>query len=310
MTAQAQAQKPQHMPQNVIVDTDIGSDIDDAYAVLLAIFSPELNVKGITLVHADIETRAKITKKLLKLAGKADIPVIGGEKFPINKDRPLFWGGHEGRGIDFSDVETHASGEDAAEFIARTAAEKPGEHTLIPVGPLTNIALALQRYPQEMAQLKSIVCMGSIFNGFGRDAAGVEHNIAVDPEAAKIVLNSGIPILLVGLNVTTQVHLTRSQADEIGRIETPLADLMAHMTKDFFTLINKSSTVMHDPLAVAAFIVPDIVETIPVRAEVSTDTAGLITYFQAESPIRICTSVDVDRFDELFYPLITKAMRG
>lgn len=300
------------MPLDVIVDTDIGSDIDDAYAVLLAISSPELNIKGITLVHADIDMRVKITRKLLKLAGREDMPVIGGEKYPIRRERPIIWGGHEGRGIDFSDVGSDLPNTYAPEFIAQTAAEKPGELLLITIGPLTNIGIAIRDYPQETARLKGIVCMGSTFNGFGREHAGEEHNIAVDPEAAEIVLSSGIPVLLVGLNVTTKVALTRDQLDEIAAFRTPLAKFMAHMTEDFFTLGNRSSTVMHDPLAVAASFEPGILTTVPVTAEVNIKPPGSITYFEAgpDSPIRICTSVNAERFDELFQARIFNAVGG
>jgi len=300
--------------QDVIVDTDIGTDIDDAYAVLLAISSPELNLKGITVVHGDIETRARIALKLLKLAGRADVPVLLGERYPVNRERPIYWAGHEGRGIDFSDIEPalQLSRSDilAPEFIARTAAERPGELLLVTIGPLTNVGVAFRDYPRDTAHLKGIVAMASTFNGFGPESAGVEHNVVLDPEAAEIVLNSGIPILLVGLNVTRQTALARSHLAQIASARTPLADFMAHMTEDWLAVVNRDSTAMHDPLAVAASFEPAVVATVPVKAEVSRETAGLVTYSEprGESPIRIAASTDLDRFNELFFSRILGAV--
>lgn len=296
--------------QDVIIDTDIGTDIDDAYALLLALASPELNIRGITLVHADLETRARIALRELKLAGRTDIPIVFGESHPVNHRRPLYWPGHEGRGLDFSDVEPQVSsakaGIHAAEFIARAAAEQPGELVLIPIGPLTNVAMAIRAYPREMAQLRGIVCMGSTFNGYGRENAGVEHNIRLDPEAADIVFSSGIPLVLVGLNVTTQTSLTADLVDEMAAKDTPLAKFMADMTRDWFRVLDRTVTNMHDPLAVAVAYRPDLVTTVPVRAEVSLDNAGSVAYFEAgeDAPVRICTGVNVDGFHDLFYSRI------
>lgn len=316
MTGEAQPPAPSLsdlVTQDAIIDTDIGTDIDDAYALLLALSSPELKLRGITLVHADIETRAKIALKLLRLAGRLDIPVVPGESHPINSERPLYWGGHEGRGLDFSDVESEVAalktGVSAPEFIARTASENPGRIVLIPIGPLTNVGIAIRDYPREMAQLKGIVCMGSTFQGFGLENAGIEHNIKLDPEAAQIVLGSGIPLLLVGLNVTLQTSLTEARVNELAEKRTPLAEYIGHMTRDWFGVVGRKATCMHDPLAVAASFAPDMVTTIPVRAGVSLNDAGSVAYFEADesSPVRICTDVAVDRFHEVFYSRIGAA---
>ena len=300
-----------HVAQNVILDTDIGTDIDDAYAVLLAVSSSELNVQGVTLVYGDVGVRRRIALKLLKLAGRPDIPVVEGEEYPLNRERPIYWGGHEGRGIESSDIEDIPRLDvSAPEFMATAAAEQPGELLLITIGPLTNAAIAIQNHPREMARLQGIVAMASTFAGFGPEKAGVEHNVKCDPEAADIVLGSGIPVLLVGLNVTLQTALTRSHVERIAGGGTPLAGLMAHMTEDWIRVTNRDSTPMNDGLAVAASFQPAIMSTATVRPEVSKEVAGAITYYEAgpESPIRICTSMDVGRFDELFFPRIFGAV--
>lgn len=296
---------------DVVIDTDIGTDVDDAYAVLLAFSSPELNVRGLTIVHGDVGLRAKIAAKLLKLAGRADITLALGERSPMRPDRPITWLGHEGRGLDFSDVEdlTPAK-EHGAGFIARTADEHAGGVTLITIGPLTNAGVLVRDFPREASKLRGIVAMASTFNGFGSESAGREHNASVDPEAMELVFQSGVPTLIVGLNVTLQTALNRSHLAQIGASGTSLSRLMVYMTEEWLRVIDRDVAYMHDPLAVAASFDAAVVTTIPVTPEVSKERAGFVAYHEAgtESPVRICTAVDTARFDQLFYSRILRAV--
>ncbi|MDH7480890.1 MAG: nucleoside hydrolase [Armatimonadota bacterium] len=301
------------LPIDVIIDTDIGTDVDDAYALLFALSSPEINVKGITLVHADLETRERITLKLLKLFGRTDIPVAKGLSHPLKADRPIYWGGHEGRGLDFSDVENlHAISEHAPEFIARIAAENPGKITLITIGPMTNAAAAIGMFPNEMRCLKGIVSMASTFNGFGQENAGIEHNVRLDPEACAVVLGFGLPVTIVGLNVTLKTSLTREHLAAIEAADTDLSQFFFHMTSEWLNITGRDYAIMHDALGVAAAFEPKVVELIPVSAAVSTDIAGLITYEKANetSLIRVAKSVDIELFNSLFHPRILSAMKS
>lgn len=296
---------------DVIIDTDVGTDVDDAYAVLLAISSPELNVRGITLVHGDVSLRAKIAAELLKLAGRPDIPLALGERSPMRGDRPITWLGHEGRGLDSSDVEgLSPAKEHAAEFIACTADEHPGEVTLITIGPMTNAGVLARDFPAEASKLRSIVSMASTFNGFGPENAGREHNASVDPEAMELVLRLGVSMLIVGLNVTLKTALNRSHLAQIGASGTPLSRFMIYMTEDWLNVIDRDEAQMHDPLAVAASFDPGVATSIPVKADVSKERAGFVTYYEAgpESPVRVCTEVDTALFDQLFYSRILRAV--
>lgn len=270
-------------PIDVIIDTDIGTDVDDAYALLFALSSPEINVKGITLVHADLETREKIVLKLLKLIGRTDIPVAKGFSHPLKADRPIYWGGHEGRGLDFSDVENmHAIPMRAHEFIAQMATDNPGKITVITIGPMTNVAAAMGMFPNEVRCLKGIVSMASTFNGFGEETAGVEHNVRLDPEACAVVLGFDLPVTLVGLNVTLQTSLKNDDLVAIEAANTDLSAFFSHMTRDWFGVIGRDYAIMHDPLAVAAAFEPRVVNLIPVKATVSTQKAGIIVYEKAD----------------------------
>lgn len=293
---------------DVIIDTDIGTDVDDAYAILLALASPELNVRGITIVHAHIDIRAKIAMNLLKLAGRTDIPVALGERTALRSERPVFWMGHEGRGLDFADIDgVRPHPEHAVRFIARLASENPGKLTLITIGPLTNVGLLVRDHPREATCLHGIVSMASTFLGFGRENTGREHNAAIDPEAIDLVLRSGIPILLVGLNVTQQTWLTYENLEQIRGCGNKLSSFMCDMTREWFAVVGKEAVNMHDPLAVAVAFDPSLVKAIPVSAEVDLSSEK-ITYHGAgvDSNVRICTEVDSDRFHKLFYERIIK----
>lgn len=296
---------------DIILDTDIGTDVDDAYALLLALVSPELRLRGVTVVHGDLDVRSLIAAKILSLSGRTDIPLVRGESAPMNRERPAFWAGHEGRGIDFSDVASFPiSDEHAADFIARVASESPGKVVLVTVGPMTNAGVLVRDRPREASMLRGIVSMASTFNGYGTDCAAKEHNASLDPEAMEFVLQSGIPTTIVGLNVTLQTSLARAHIERMLSAETDLASLMAYMTEDWLRVIGRDETCMHDPLAVATVFDPSLVTTIPVKADF-LDGGTRVAYHEADEnhPVRICTSVDADKFHEGFHPRILEAVR-
>ena len=304
------AGEPTDMALDIILDTDIGTDVDDAYALLFALASPELNLRGITLVHHDVQARWLITAKMLQLAGRTDIPVALGENLPMNRERRTYWDGYEGKGIDYSDTGGISPvGEHASEYIARMAAENPGKITLCPIGPLTNVGILLRDFPNEAAKLKGLVVMGSTFEGYGPEHAAREHNAGSDPEAMKLLCESGLPILIVGFNVTRQTSLTDEHLARIASAGTPMSELMVHMTRGWLRVCNRAQTSMHDPLALAAAFRPEIVGTVPVSAEVSLGSPEVVTYrHDPDSNIRICDTVDVPRFEELFLERIYGAV--
>lgn len=290
--------------EKLIIDTDIGSDVDDVYAVLLALASPEIDLKLVTLVHANLEVRAKVAAKLLKLSGREDVPIYKGSSQTLRCNRPTYWGGFEGEGIDFSDTGDIAVGEEAVSAIIETVRRFPGEITICPIGALTNIAAAIERDPLAMKQVKSLSIMGSSFRGTGYECAEREHNIFCDPEAAQTVLGFGVPVRLVGLNVTRQVMLKKADIDPL-RGHSPLADYVVHMTDQWFGVRKSDETAMHDPLAVAAVVKPDIVTTERFSAHVVTEgpDAGKIVFKSPEEgkhAVDVCTGVDVRAFGELF----------
>lgn len=280
----------------LILDTDIGTDVDDAWALALCLASPEIDLLGVTLVYADLETRAKVALKMLKLAGRTDVPVYSGISEPMTPGLTLYWPGHEGTDTDFSDIEGLSARDGAVDFILETVRKHPGEVVVAPIGPLTNIATAIERDPETMRKVKRFAIMGSTYNGEGVENAGIEHNINCDPAAAKVVYESGIPATSVGLNVTGQVVIRRDDLEPIK--QTPFGAYLAAMTEQLYGIWGRDHAYMHDPLAVATEIDPTLVTTRKMTAQALGE--GRIAFTSDEKgSVDVCVDVDAGRFEKL-----------
>lgn len=295
------------MPVKLILDTDIGSDVDDAWALSLCLASPEIELLGITLVHADLDTRARIALKMLELANRQSIPVYKGISRPLTPDQPCHWAGFEGSNTDFSDIDESAAKDDAVDFILDSVNKHAGEVVISPIGPLTNIAAAIQRDPATMRKVKCLAIMGSTYNGEGAEHAQTEHNIRCDCVAAKIVLESGIPVTLVGLNVTFKVVVRR---EELSPIKTsPFGEYLAAMTEQIYESWRLEAAFMHDPLAVATQIDPSLFKTRKMRAEVLDE--GKVALTSDENGwVDVCVDVDAGGFEKLLLSRVTALSAG
>ena len=284
------------MAVKLILDTDIGTDVDDAWALALCLAADEIDLLGVTLVHADLETRAKVALKMLKLAGRTDIPVYKGISDPLTQGIGRYWGGHEGTDTDFSDIAGLSADDGAVDFILDTVKRFPGEVVVAPIGPMTNIGAAIRRDPETMRGVKRFAIMGATYAGEGRENAAVEHNIRCDPDAAKLVLESRIPATVVGLNVTGRVVIRR---DDLKPIEdTPFGGYLAAMTEQYYGIARRDYTFMHDPLAVATEIDRSLVTTRKMTAEALD--AGKVAFASDENgPLDVCVDVDVEGFENL-----------
>jgi purine nucleosidase len=267
----------------IIVDTDVamgapGSDIDDGFALALAVDLPDQRLELVTTVNGntDVETSTLLALDLLQRLGRSDVPVVQGARTPLL--RPVHDHPARDRVAGVRERLAHhkpAPGRAATAIIEHVMAN-PGEITLVAIGPLTNVAVAMALEPALTTTVKQIVVMGGVFlrttNALSMPG---EFNVWVDPEAAAIVLNSGAPLRFIGLDVTLQVQLNRADADRLQATGRPFASYAgecAHAWIDYLRTAYPGrgflSAPMHDPLAVAAVSRPQLVTWRPARVEV------------------------------------------
>lgn len=291
------------MATRLILDTDIGTDVDDCLALAFVLGSPELRLEGVTCVYGDVALRARMVLKLLRLAGRTDVPVMLGSSQTLLGVRPIFWPGHEGVGLLDADDEALAPApEHAVDYLVRTVMESPGEVHLLAIGPLTNVALAFRREPRLAERLAHLTVMGGALRG--RDALALpfaEHNFKCDPEAAHVVLAAGAPTTLVPLDVTTRVEIRRDAVTRLREAGTPFHDAVARQVELYPRFARTGSTLLHDPLAAALIVQPELAETVAVRVEVETQGrlaagASLMRTPSAEetATARVALGVDAD----------------
>ncbi len=283
----------------MLLDTDIGTDVDDAWALVFALACENIDLKAITLVHADLEVRALITLKILKLADKEDIPVYKGLSKTLTGDG-WYWWGHEGTETDFSDIDPSKALPSGVDAIIGFSEEYQNEGAIASIGPMTNIAAALQKQPGIADSLKILGIMGSTFIGLGIENAGKEHNAAVDSKATKIVFESKIPKLLVGYNVTVQTAINETHIENM-KSKCPLADYLLAMTKQYMSVTGRDFCYMHDGLAIASLVDPEILETTNLTPVVLPD--GRVSWHEPKEgdiAFPVAINVNINRFNELF----------
>lgn len=262
-------------PRKVIIDTDPGTD--DAIAILLALNSPELDVQALTVVPGNVPLRQGVENalQLVSLAGRCDIPVAAGARRPLAQmlTTAEFWHGQNGlANIELPAPKCHSDSRFAPDLIIDLVHEQPNQITLVPVGPLTNIALAVLKDPSIVPLVKEVVLMGGSISG-GNVTAAAEFNIYNDPEAAQIVFTAGWPVTMVGLDVGNKTLFRRLDLAGLARTHGPQNDFAASVLNYLIELSETfgfNGTPMYDPLAIGVVIDPTLVTTQPMRVDVET----------------------------------------
>ena len=243
-----------------VIDVDTGTD--DAIALIMAVNSPELEIAGITTVggNASLTDTTRNTLRLMSYLGRADVPVSQGANKPLEGRFNFAYHYHGAGGLTtrLPEAESRPVETDAPEFLRDLAAE--GDLTIIALGPLTNVALALSRYPDMRDGVSRIFVMGGAVEVAGNVTSSAEFNIHEDPRAANAVFDSGIPVTLVGLDVGDAVSLDRGEADwQSG--ESDGEELAARIIRGWFQIHpDRSRYVLCDPLTVATAVAPDVFE--------------------------------------------------
>jgi len=236
----------------VILDTDIGSDVDDILALVMLAKSPELQLIGITTVYGDTIHRARIAKATCAMLQRPEVKIIAGAPKPVSK-RQVYWAGHEGegmRGLETIAIDTSIKAE---EYLVANANQCSGELEILAIGPLTNIAKAIQFSAEFKGHVKHLYIMGG---AFWLDRP--EHNIRCDVDAAQIVFDSGIPITAVGLDVTLRVWITEQDVQQISTLPNQLGKTLENEIRAWWTFRDLDRNHPHDPLAGLAMIHPEI----------------------------------------------------
>jgi len=316
-------------PRRVIIDTDPG--VDDAMAILLALNSPELKVEALSVVSGNVEAWQGLENalKLVSLAGRCDVPVTGGAQHPLNQKliTAQFWHGKNGlAGVELPASKCKADSRFGPDLIIELVHKYPHEITLIPIGPLTNIALAVSKDPSIVPLVKDIVIMGGSISG-GNVNGAAEANIYGDPEAASIVFNAGWMVTMIGSDVGERTLITRKYLADLQALHGPESDFVAKLADFYLTRSEKSGyagAAMYDPLAVGTVIDPTLVTLKDMHVDVETKgefTRGETVanrmgsnennvlhgdHYEIEGVIelkanaRVCLASDADRFLQLF----------
>ena len=312
-------------PIPIILDTDIGDNVDDALALALACRSTELKLLGVTTVYRDPWRRAAIAGAVLEACASGDLPVAAGIGKPLMRE----WDRQPPRHyeVEYSRHLERLDRRNAVEFLIETAwtaaepiASVPAEGlhektfremfvpvTICCIGPLTNLAVALATEP-TLAERIRVVLMGGMISG-----KRPETNISADPDAARIVFASGADITIVGLDVTLQCQLTAEQVERIKACDSTHTRLLGRMIDSWMTERGRLP-VPHDPLAVAMCFAPSlcVLEPMDVTIETAGATTGGITVGRPnpESRTKVCTAVERERFVELFMDRVCSPSRS
>lgn len=320
---------PAFAAKKIIIDTDPGTD--DALALMLALNSPELDVRAITVVPGNVTAAMGLDNalRMVSLANRCDIPVAGGAQHPLFQKliTAEFWHGKNGlANVELPPSKCKGDARFGPDLIIQLVHASPREITLVPVGPLTNIALAVEKDPSIVPLVKEVILMGGSISG-GNVNAAAEANIYNDPEAAQIVFQAGWRLTMVGLEVGDKALFTHRYLDEIEQTHGPINDFVVSVLK---FMVNLSGTFgspgspMYDPSAVAVAIDSTLVKVEEMHVDVETrgeftrgETVGnrrgevernvlhgdryIIEGVDKVTPnAKVCVDVDADRFLQLF----------
>ncbi len=285
MTAQpSQRQDPMHL----FLDTDIGTDVDDALALALILGSAELNLVGVSTVYGDTRLRAQLAARLMSLAdSRGTVPIAAGER-QTRSGRPVWWPGHEGKLHDDLHSEP-IEPRDGTALLIETARRLPGELVVLAIGPLTNIAAALDSDPAFAENVGRLVIMGGDFRSEGREA---EHNILSDVSAAQRVFESSLGIVVGGLDLTTQIKLSQTDVDRIVQAG-PLGRALGLEIAEWWKFHGHSWNTPHDPILALWLTEPGLFSLAPASVRVQ-DSGKTIDDADPSSTTSVLKAMDVD----------------
>lgn len=293
----------------VVLDTDIGDDIDDALALAFALQSPELDVRAIITVLQDGNRRADLVWRILEMYGRTDIPV------GVGAEEPLLAKGRAGvvRQTAALPANYHippAQRHNGLELLIETCLRAPGKITILAYGPATNIGLALRAEPRLKDKVDRIVLMNGVFF-----RPGLEYNTKMDPEASAIVYSSGLPVVTVGLDVTMQCQLSAEQLKRVADSKLEPVQFLYKLIQLWQNGDAQQRPILHDPLAIEATVNPALISTVTGTVNVEThgtpeQTYGMTVFHKdAGGTVRVAQEVSSAAAIDLFLSRVLAAPR-
>lgn len=245
----------------IVLDTDIGTDIDDAFALAMVIQSKDLDLKAVTTVSGDTQARARIAAKMLAEAGMSRVPVAAGKA----DAKPAFAQARWAEGYSSPELVT----ESAVDLLKRSIDREGGQMVVVALGPLSNVAALLKEHPEEKSKIREVVLMGgSIARGYTPGSRPTpEYNIAADVEASRVVFSSGLKIVMAPLDVTARLQLKEGPREAIFAHHTPLTEAL----RALYGLWGQPTPTLHDPMAVSLLTQPELCQLKEMNVRIESD---------------------------------------
>ena len=302
------------LPKRIIIDTDPG--VDDAFAFLLALASPEIQLEALTTTQGNV-TLEKATHNalsVLELGHAGHIPVVAGSMYPLVQPLRASPDVHGVSGIGNSRLPEPSSKplpQHAVDYLIERVLAEPGELSIFPIGPLTNIAMAIRKEPKFAKAVKELVIMGGAITENGNSTPLAEFNIYVDPHAAHIVFHAGIPITLIPLDVTHKCLLKQEHVDRLMKINSPITRFIKDAVEVYFQFSYErgfTGCALHDPLTLATVIAPELLTLKEYYVDVDHSTgvamgktfADIFNVTKKPANMKVAMDVRGDDFIELF----------
>ena len=313
------------MPKHIILDTDPG--IDDALAILLALASPEIVLDGISAIHGNASTTQVTTNALsiLELAKASHVPVYKGCELPLVQPSLLSPETHGNTGLGYANLSAplnQARAQHGCDYLIEQIMSHPKEITLVAIGPLTNVALAIRKEPRIVENVKEVFIMGGAIRHQGNTTPLAEYNTYVDPHAAHMVFHSGMPMTLTPLDVTYQCIFLKEDLDRLLKIDSPITKFIADSTRFYMEFHDEyqkiDGCVINDPMTLALTFMPEICdyEDLYVDVDISTGVglgntfADFYNYEKKAPNMKVALGVRPRMFMELFLERMEKLAKS
>ncbi len=291
----------------IILDTDIGTDVDDAFALVMAVREPRIDLRAVTTVYGDVDLRARMARKLLNLMGRSDTPVAAGESQPLFDGKDSYWGGWEGAGfLTDADATLSYDPRPGVSMMQEILLQSEQPITLVGIGPLTNFALLLNQHPEVRSKIKEIICMaGSLLPN------DEEWNVQCDPEAARIVLESGLPLRLGTRHFVNQPWLTQKERLILRSRGDAVVHVLVDLLDEFLSHKTRTHSPMYDPVTLSMVYTDAFMPTIPKPIRIRMENQILYLDVMAEPGeetriIRVPTRVHPQTFINEFIQVLLK----